>query len=40
MLYIRSRDYEKAKQDGEAKKTKCMSSNDHTHASIYHTVTF
>ena len=27
-------------QDGGAKKTKCMSSNDRTHASINHNVTF
>ena len=31
---------DKAKQDGGAKKTKCMSSNDRTHSSINHMVTF
>ena len=39
-VIIRSRDYDKAKQDGGAKKMKCVSSNDRTHASINHTVTF
>ena len=37
---IRSCDYDKSKEDGGAKKTKCMSSNDRLHASINHTVTF
>ena len=40
VIYIRSRDYDKINQDGGAKKTKCVSSNDCTHASINHTVTF
>ena len=40
VIYIRSHDYDKAKQDGGAKKTKCVSSNYRTHASINHTVTF
>ena len=38
MWYIRSRDYDKAKQDGGDRKTNYMSSNDRTHASINHTV--
>ena len=37
---IRSCDYDTAKQDGGAKKMKCVSINDCTHASINHTVTF
>ena len=40
VIYIRSCDYNKANQDGRAKKMKCVSSNDRTHASINHTVTF
>ena len=40
MWYIRSHNYNKAKQDGGAKETKCVSSDDHTHANINHTVTF
>ena len=40
MIYIRSRDYNKAKQDGGHMKTNCMSNNDHTHASLNYTVTF
>ena len=39
-VIIRSRDYDKAKQDCGAKKMKSMSSNDCTHVSINHTVTF
>ena len=31
---------QQAKQHGEIKKTKYVSSKDHTHASINHTVTF
>ena len=38
--YVRSRDYNKTKQDGRVRKTKCVSSSDHTHASINYTVTF
>ena len=34
------RDYDKVKQYSRAKKTKCVSSNDRTYASINHTVTF
>ena len=33
-------DYDKAKEDGGAKKTKCVSSDDCIHASINYTVTF
>ena len=40
MSDIRSHDYDKEEQDGGAKKTKCMSSNDRTHFSINHTVIF
>ena len=40
MWYLRSRDYDKTNQDGGAKKTKCVSSNDRTHSSINDTVTF
>ena len=40
MCYIRSHDYDKAKQDGGAKKMKCMSSKDRTRTSINHAVTF
>ena len=36
---IRSRDYDKAKQDGRDKKPKCVTSNNRTHASINRTVT-
>ena len=39
-ICIRSRDYKKAKQDGRVRKTKCVSSNNRTHATINHTVTF
>ena len=35
-----TRDYNKAKQDGRVRKTKCVSSNDRTHAIINHAVTF
>ena len=35
LMWLRQR-----QQDGGAKKTKCVSSNDRTHASINHTVTF
>ena len=30
VIYIRLHDYDKAKQDGGAKKMKCVSSNDRT----------
>ena len=40
LLLYRSRDYDKAKQDGGVRKTKCVSSNNCTHANIKHTVTF
>ena len=39
VIYIRLHDYDKAKQDGGAKKMKCVSSNDRTHASINHIIT-
>ena len=38
--YKITRDYDKVKQDDRVKKMKCVSSNNHMHASIYHTVTF
>ena len=40
MWYIRSCDYDKAKQAGGHMKTNCVSNNDHRHASINRTVTF
>ena len=39
-VIYKSRDYDKAKQNGGAKKMKCVSSNNRTHTSINHTVTF
>ena len=35
MWYKRSCDYDKAKKDGGAKKTKCVSGNDRTHTLVY-----
>ena len=37
---IRLHDYDKAQQNGGGRKTKCVSSNNRTHANINHTVTF
>ena len=39
VIYMRSHDYDKTKQDGKAKNTKCANSNDRTHISINHTLT-
>ena len=36
---LRSRDYDNMKQDGGVRKTKCVSSNNLTDASINHAVT-
>ena len=38
-IRIRSHDHKKVKQDGRVRKTKCVSNNNHTHATINHTVT-
>ena len=40
VIYIRSHDYNKVKQDGGVMKTVYLSNSDCTCASVNHTVTF